>query len=101
MKNKGYAWLKVRKQWIKLHPPEYGGYWYCVVGGGALTDDTSNLDYGAKLLTIDHDIPRSRAPHLVFEFDNLKPMCAYHNQDKGSKSLRQYLASKPDKRCLF
>ena len=99
--NKSYKWLKLRKQWIKENPPDYGGYWYCVVGGRALSNKKSMLDYGALPLTLDHEIPRSRAPELVLELTNLKPMCTYHNNDKGSRSLLQYLATKPNKNCLF
>lgn len=94
-------WTKTKKKWIKENPPEYGGYWYCIIGGRALTDIPENLDYGALPLTLDHDLPRSRAPGQRHNLDNLNPMCEYHNNDKGSLSLDQYLRKKPPKQCKF
>lgn len=94
-------WQKTRKKWIRENPPPYGGYWYCVVGGRALTDNTELLDYGALPLTLDHDIARSRDPSKRHDLTNLNEMCAYHNGKKGSRSLKQYLATKPDKQCKY
>ena len=94
-------WIATRKEWIKNNPPDYGGYWYCIVGGRALTDKLSEQEYGALLLTLDHNIPRSRAPELRHHLGNLNPMCPYHNSKKGSRSLEEYLKTKPDKVCRY
>ena len=83
-------WIATRKKWIKENPPDFSGYWYCVVGGGALTIDT---------MTLDHDLSRSRAPQMRQELNNLNPMCGKHNFLKGSKSLKEFNDSNPDLRC--
>ena len=101
MSREQQRWSKTKKQWIKDNPPSYGDYWYCIIGGRALTDDLERLDYGALPLTLDHDLPRSRAPGRRHDLDNLNPMCEYHNGDKGSKSLDQYLHSDYTKGCKF
>lgn len=94
-------WVKTRKKWIKENPPIWGGYWYCVIGGRALTDDPEKLAYGALPLTLDHDIARSRDQSLRHELDNLNPMCGYHNSMKGSRNLYSFKLSKPPKACLY
>ena len=83
-------WNRTRREWIKRNPPSHEGYWYCVVGGGALDK---------YAMTLDHDIPRGRAPYLRHDLSNLNPMCQKHNFLKGSKSLEEYRATKYDKRC--
>lgn len=88
--NQQAEWSKTRKRWIKDHPPTHEGYWFCVVGFKALDKDS---------LTLDHDVSRSRDPSLRHEGENLNPMCGYHNYLKGSKTLEEFLASKPDRRC--
>lgn len=94
-------WARTRKKWIRENPPPYGGFWYCVVGGRALTNEQDKLDYGALWLTLDHDTARSRDPSLRHELENLNPMCGYHNGRKGSRSLRQYLMTNPNKQCKW
>jgi 5-methylcytosine-specific restriction endonuclease McrA len=85
-------WKEARDEWIRNNRPSHEGYWYCVVGGGYLTEDT---------LTLDHDISRSRDPAKRYDQTNLYPMCAKHNGEKGSRSLRQYRDSKPSLRCNY
>lgn len=84
-------WLKTRKKWMKLNPPTHEGYWFCVVGYAALDK---------YALTVDHDVSRSRDPSKRHELDNLNPMCYYHNNDKGSKTLKEYMDSNPRRRCI-
>lgn len=83
-------WAKTRKEWIKRNPPNHQGYWYCVIGGKALDKYE---------MTLDHAIPRGRAPHLRHDLSNLNPMCQKHNFLKGSKSLEEYRAKNPSKKC--
>lgn len=83
-------WAKTRAEWIKRNPPNHQGHWYCVVGGKALDKYE---------MTLDHAIPRGRAPHLRHDLANLNPMCYFHNSDKGSKSLEEYRAKNPSKKC--
>lgn len=98
----GRRWAKTRKRWIRENPPPHGGnYWYCVVGGRALTNDPELMAYGVLMLTLDHDISRSRDPSMRHDTENLNPMCMYHNTEKGSKSLEEYLATNPSKQCRF
>jgi 5-methylcytosine-specific restriction endonuclease McrA len=89
-RNQADEWKITRRKWIKKNPADFQGYWYCVVGGGALTKDT---------LTLDHNISRSRDPSLRHDLTNLFPMCGKHNFLKGSRSLKEYNDSKPDLKC--
>lgn len=73
----GKEWLKVRKQWVKLNPPNHEGYYVCAIGGDWVL---------AEYLELDHIIARSRRPDLRFELSNLQPSCSKHNSEKGSKS---------------
>lgn len=83
-------WKEARDEWIKNNRPSHEGYWYCVIGGGYLTEHT---------LTVDHDNSRSRDPAKRYDQSNLQPMCAKHNREKGSRTTRQYRDSKPSLRC--
>lgn len=85
----GKKWVETRHEWLKKNANN-SNTWTCVVGGGLLVIDT---------VTLDHDLSRSRRPDLRFDHDNLKPMCLFHNTDKGSRSLEEYLASQPDMKC--
>lgn len=78
------TWMHVRDQWIAENPPDYAGYYYCYIPicGLALTE---------KELTLDHMYSRSRHPELRFDLDNLAPCCTYHNKDKGSLDIDEYL----------
>lgn len=91
-------WEKTKHEWKEANPPDFDGYWYCIVGGCALTDGTSD-NLGGTYLTLDHDNSRSRSPEMRYDLTNLNPMCGKHNRRKASRSLQEYLATKPDKRC--
>lgn len=69
-------WIRVRRQWVKNNPPDYTGYWYCYLCGKAV--DKYDLN-------VDHVIPRSRAPQLRFDLNNLRPSCYICNNKKGSR----------------
>lgn len=83
---------KVAKKWKETRRVYMGSdeVWSCVIGGARLTRET---------VTIDHIISRGRDPSKRYELDNLQPLCYFHNQEKGSLSMEQYLAKKPDTRC--
>jgi 5-methylcytosine-specific restriction endonuclease McrA len=68
-------WLKVRREWIKLHPPNHQGYYVCFKGDWVRAED----------MELDHIIPRSHRPDLRFVLSNLQPSCSRHNTQKGSK----------------
>lgn len=70
----GRQWWATRQEWISQNLPD-SGYWICRYCGKYLTLD---------LLTLDHIIPRSRAPHLRFDHENLAPACWECNSQKGS-----------------
>lgn len=86
---KAQEWIEYRHEWIKRNS---GREWHCIIGGALLTLDT---------LTLDHDVPRSRDTTLRVKDSNINEMCWYHNSDKGSKSLAEYLATNPDLHCRF
>lgn len=45
-------------------------------------------------MTLDHKLSRGRHPELRYELSNLAPCCPFHNGDKGSLDLEQYLAKR-------
>lgn len=79
-------WGETRAEWIKEHP----GPWKCQVGGALLDDKHMNLD---------HNFSRARRPDLRFDLLNLGPLCGFHNKDKGSLGLQEYIDTNPDKKC--
>ena len=83
-------WNETSKLWKKANPPDSDGYWYCLIGGSALTD---KRDVEALRLNLCHDQSRSIRPDLAFDLDNIFPGCQRHNKEQGSKSLEEYLAS--------
>lgn len=70
----GKEWLKVRKAWLELHPPNHQGYWVC-----------ANCGKWVGSVEVDHILSRSRRPDLRFDLTNLQPLCHRCNERKGSK----------------
>lgn len=70
-------WAKYRKEWKAKHKDEIK---ICHICGKQLPNGT---------FTLDHVIPRSRRPDLVFVDSNIKPACWTCNLDKGSKVYPQ------------
>lgn len=83
-------WNETSKLWKQANPPDSNGFWYCRVGGSALTD---KRDIEAFRLNICHDQSRARRPDMAFDLENLFPGCQKHNKEQGSLSLEEYLAS--------
>lgn len=67
---------------------KFGGAFRCVYCKCPLTEE-----YGPAMATIDHIIPRSRAPHLEHSWANLAMACRTHNTAKASKDWREYYRS--------
>lgn len=74
--NKTIEWLKLRRKWIKNHPPNHAGYYTCYICGRWISKSE---------ITLDHVKSRSRYPELVFDEANLRSCCMRCNKDKGSK----------------
>lgn len=70
-------WDQTRRLWFKENHQES---YTCYLCGKFLYKNQT---------TLDHVIPRSRAPHLRYEFSNLKPCCWDCNSEKGSKVLEE------------
>lgn len=66
-------WIITRKRWFRDNKQDY---YICYLCGKSLTRAET---------TLDHIIPRSRAPELRYEFSNLAPCCWSCNSQKGSK----------------
>lgn len=76
-------WLVTRATWFRKNPPDADGYWYCYLGISEWCPGKLTIE----MVTLDHVVPRSRAPELRFSQDNIKPCCSYCNNQKGSKTL--------------
>lgn len=71
----GKLWLKVRREWLQLHPPDHSGFYQCAICGRYVR---------AEEMELDHIKSRSRAPELRYALDNLQPVHHTCNQSKGS-----------------
>lgn len=77
-------WLKVRADFLDTYPPNHQGYYACYLCPKWIYKDE---------VTVDHVIPRSRAPHLRYVFSNLAICCGACNTAKGSSIVKP---SEPD-----
>ncbi len=68
-------WTKARRDFLAANPPNHEGYYACSLCPRWIHQDE---------ITVDHIIPRSRAPELRFEFSNLAFAHAECNAAKGS-----------------
>ncbi len=71
-----FEWLKIKKKWKKLNPPNHEGYYTCGICKRA-------VHYTE--VEIDHILPRSARPDLRFTMSNLQPAHHLCNFKKGSK----------------
>ena len=73
-------WTVVRRQWIKLHPPNHTGYYYCHIGGEWVHINSADLE---------HLVPKSVAGPIDMDEpgwdDKLRMACRRHNSEKGSR----------------
>ncbi len=79
MANAAAERARVRREWIKLHPPNHAGYYYCHIGGEWVHIDSSQLE---------HIVPSSRERIDTDEpgwDDKLRMACGPHNFQKGSR----------------
>ena len=93
-------WAKAVAEWKNSHPPDFAGYWYCVIGGAALTDGQQD-SLGGLQFNLGHDISRSRDPGSRLDTTRHRPICPKHNREQGSLSFAEYRAKKPSLRCGF
>lgn len=72
---------RVRRLWVKMHPPNHAGYYYCHIGGEWVHIDVAELEHIEPLSRekIDTDAP---------DWDQkLRMACGPHNFLKGSKRV--------------
>lgn len=91
-------WKETSNEWKRNNPATHEGYWFCIVGGYALTDGNQDAVGGLRL-NLDHNDSRARRPDRKYDLSNLNPICSKHNREKGSQSLTEYLETNPNKRC--
>lgn len=72
---KAKEWLKFRRRYLKIVRPDDFGYYKCAL---------CHMVVNEKDVTLDHIIPRSRRPDLVFEFSNIQLTHYSCNAEKGS-----------------
>lgn len=71
-------WLKFRKKWIENNPPNHEGQYLCGICGKPVSSSSFELD---------HVIPRSNRPDLIYEYSNLQPSHSECNYKKGSRII--------------
>lgn len=67
-------WLKVRREWIKLNPPNHQGQWVCGICGRSVHISEMEVDH-----------IKGRKGELLTDLSNLQPSHIYCNRLKGSK----------------
>lgn len=72
----GKEWLGVRREWVRLHPPNHQGYYICAICGRWVP---------AEEMELDHITARSRRPDMRSLLDNLQALCGRCNARKGSR----------------
>lgn len=73
-------WARIRRAWIKLHPPNHAGYYYCHIGGEWVHQNSADLE---------HLVPKSVAGQVDTDEpgwdEKLRMACRPHNTEKGSR----------------
>lgn len=71
---------KLRKEWVKLHPPNFAGYYYCHIGGEWVHIEAADLEH------IDPESVTGRIDMDEPGWDEkLRMACRPHNSWKGSR----------------
>ena len=91
-------WDKVQAAWKLENPPDHAGYWYCFIGGGALSDGQHDA-MGGYTFNLGHDISRARSSAQKYDTTRCKPVCPFHNRQQGSLTFDEFRAKNPSKRC--
>lgn len=73
-------WRECRRLWVKLHPPNFQGYYICWICHGWVHESEMELD---------HIIARSRRPDLRYILTNLAPSHHLCNTVKGSSEHKE------------
>lgn len=89
------AFAAVRREWIKLNPPNHAGFYYCHIGGEWVHIEAMELD---------EIVPRSVAPVDMSQpdwQDKVRPACHQHNYQKGSRIVPSVTLEirPPDEAC--
>lgn len=73
---------RVHRLWVKLHPPNHAGYYYCHIGGEWVHQDGAELDHivPSSVQKINTDIPGWD--------EKLRMSCHDHNFQKGSSIVK-------------
>ena len=91
-------WIEAARLWKIANPPDFTGYWYCFIGGGALSDGQSDTMGGLRF-NLGHDESRTRNRAKRLHTNKCRPICPYHNRGQGSRTFKEYKATDPRKRC--
>lgn len=72
---------RIRKLWVKLHPPNFDGYYYCHIGGEWVHESMAELDHiiASSIERINTDEPDWDA--------KLRMSCSQHNYLKSSSKV--------------
>ena len=95
---KAKAWDLFIPTWKENNPCDENGYWYCKIGGFALTDGKQD-NLGGLILNLGHDISRTRDSTKITDLNNVYAICQKHNKLQGSMSFDEFLETNPDLKC--
>ncbi len=75
--------IRTYKKWMATNPPDSTGHWECYLQISSLCPRMLTRD----MLTLEHVMPKVKAPELKYEIANIRPSCAFCNKMKGSRTL--------------
>ncbi len=87
---------RVRREWIKLHPPNHAGFYYCHVGGEWVHINSADLEH-----TTPGSVERINTDEPGWD-EKLRMACRPHNYLKGSRQDVKSTTlefSPPDEAC--
>lgn len=81
----------MRKRWFELNPPNHNGKWICYL---QISKDCPEL-LTSESLTLEHIMPKVKAPELKFNHENIAPSCQFCNTIKASRTLESLATEYP------
>lgn len=87
----------MKRAWFKMNPPDGKGEWECYLQ----IADNCPRKMAYQYLTLEHVMPKVKAPELKFDPKNIRPSCAPCNRVKGSKTIEKLAKTYPHLRVYL